>query len=504
MPVDVEYARRGAVSIAFQAIGSGPLDIIFGAGLVSHLDLLWGDPRATDFLRGLGAMGRLLLFDKPGTGLSDPVAGPTTVEQRSEDFLAVLDAAGSRRCVVVGFSEASTPALLLAASHPDRVEALVVLSGGPRMTVDPGFLPELGAHLDATLWRSLNRAAEHWGDGGFLADLSPFVRHSALYRRLAPSAERASASPGMARVLIESMRSYDVTAILPTIRVPTLVVHRTDELVPVQLGRYVAEHVPNARMDELPGDEHMVFFAAEDVLSSIASFVGGRPAERGRSNRRLVTVLFTDIVGSTAQAAGLGDQRWRNLLEQHDRLVTEEVDRHEGRVVKHLGDGMLAAFDRPALAIRCASGLHRRMHDLGLQLRSGIHTGECELIGDDLAGIAVHVGARVAGIAQPGETLVTSTVRDLVLGSGVEFIERGVHVLEGVPQSWALSAVQCDRSRDQVPAVTATPAEAALSPPPSSSMRVADHVVLQLAARVPGLTRGALRVANRVTRTRLS
>ncbi|MFN2582519.1 MAG: alpha/beta fold hydrolase, partial [Candidatus Dormibacteria bacterium] len=312
MAVDVQYAMRGEVCIAYQAVGSGPVDIIFGAGLVSHLDLLWADPRATDFLRALMAMGRLLVFDKPGTGLSDPVVGRPTVEQRVDDYLAVLDAAGSKRAVVIGFSEASVPGFLLAATHPERVEAFACVSGGASLIAGPSSPPGLHERLEHTIWAALNRAARNWGNGHFLMELSPFVRGSALYRRLAPSAERASASPGMARMIIESNRTYDVTDALASVRVPTLVMHHRDELVPVELARFAAERVEGAQYVELPGAEHMLFFDAEPVLSTLERFVGGKPATHAGSNRKLVTILFTEIVNSTAMAACIGDQAWRS------------------------------------------------------------------------------------------------------------------------------------------------------------------------------------------------
>ena len=496
--IDIDYARRGDVSIAYQVVGDGPVDIILGVGLVSHLDLIWADPRAAEFLRSLAAMGRLLLFDKPGTGLSDPVVGPPTVEERAEDFLAVLDAAGSGRAVVVGFSEASTPALLFAATHPDRVEGLIPLSGGARLTTSPTYLPEIEPVMEGVMWRELWRACDHWGDGHFLMELSPFVRRSAVYRRLAPSIERSCASPGMARAMIRAMRSYDVTHVLETIRTPTLIIHRTDEWVPVQNSRYLAEHIIGSQYTELPGDEHMVFFDSDGPLAAIGEFVGGSKPVRSGRDRRLATVLFSDIVDSTTSAAELGDEKWCALLAQHDRSVADEIDRHDGRLVKRLGDGVLASFDRPMLAIRCGLALRDRAADLGISLRIGVHTGECEVVADDLAGIAVHVGSRIASLAQTNEVLVSSTVRDLVFGSGVEFAERGGHELKGVPGTWSVYAVVDDKSRDQRPVQQASPEEAALTPGPDVALRPVDKAILRVASHAPGLTRRALAISGRV------
>ena len=498
MAVDVEYARRGDISIAYQAIGDGPVDIIFGAGLTSHLDLLWGDPDAATFLRRLSSLGRLLLFDKPGTGLSDPVVGLPTVEQRVEDFLAVLDAAGSRRAVVIGFSEAATPATLLAATHPDRVEALVFLSGFPRAVCDEEFFPELTTYGETVWWRMLWHCAEHWGDGTMLLTLSPRMRDKALYRRLAPSIERASASPGMARAIITAMRSYDVTGVLDAVRVPTLVMHRADEFISPAPAQWAAEQISGARFVSLPGAEHMCFFAGDDIVDNIERFIGGAPARPASTNRKLTTVLFTDIVASTASAAESGDDRWRSVLVEHDRMASEEIERHEGTLVKTTGDGVFASFDRPILALRCALSIAKRAADLGVQVRAGAHTGECEVVENDLAGIAVHIGARIAAMAGPDEVLVSSTTKEIVYGSGIEFESRGEHELKGVPGSWMIHAVVSDRSKDQRPAFQATAAEASETPAPSTAMKPLDRAMVAFANRTPALSRASIKVLGRI------
>ncbi|HVQ48418.1 MAG TPA: alpha/beta hydrolase, partial [Mycobacterium sp.] len=264
MTVDVEYAHRGDISIAYQAIGDGPVDIILGAGLVSHLDLLWADPHATAFLRRLASMGRLLLFDKPGTGLSDPVAGIPTVQQRADDFLAVLDAAGSRRAVVIGFSEACTPAILLAATHPERVEALIALSGVARITPTKDYLPGIEDRFEP-MWAMFRHSTERWGDGSMFQTLSPYARENTVYRRLAQNVERACASPGMARVMINALWDYDVTGVAGAVDVPTLVIHRTSEVLPIECARWTADAIPGAKMLELPGAEHMCWFNGDDI-----------------------------------------------------------------------------------------------------------------------------------------------------------------------------------------------------------------------------------------------
>lgn len=497
MTIDVQYADRGGINIAYQAVGDGDVDIIFAAGLVSHLELMWADPHATAFLSRLAELGRLILFDKPGTGLSDPVVGAPTVEQRAQDFLAVLDAASSKRAVVIGYSEASAPAALLAATYPHRVEGLVLLSGFPKAHATDDFLPHMEQRLNHELWAPLRHSAEHWGDGSLALVLSPWMRSSAVYRRLAPSIERACASPGMARTLIEAMWDYDVRTVLDAIAAPTRVIHRIDEYMPIELGRELAERIGGAELVELPGDEHIHFFDGEDVTEAIGSFIGGRPAARTRSSRALTTVLFTDIVDSTATAAAMGDDRWRALLARHDAVASEEVERHGGRLVKHLGDGLLATFERPLLSIRCARALVARAAELGVEIRAGIHTGECDVVGDDIAGIAVHIGARIATLGGPGEVVASSTVRDLVLGSGVHFADRGVHELKGVPGRWPVVAVADDDSADQAPQqdLEGEQRGAGAAVP---TMRRLDRAIVRAAGTVPWLTRPVLRAGGSI------
>jgi class 3 adenylate cyclase/pimeloyl-ACP methyl ester carboxylesterase len=495
MTVDVEYARRGDICIAYQAIGDGPVDIIFGAGLVSHLDLMWADPYATEFLRRLASIGRLLLFDKPGTGLSDPVAGVPTVQQRADDFLAVLDAAGSRRAVVVGFSEAATPAILLAATHPERVEALIGMSGFPRIAPTDEFIPGTEDRFDR-MWRTIRHSAEQWGDGSMFHTLSPYARESTVYRRLAPNVERACASPGMARVMINSMWDYDVTGVVDTVDVPTLLIHRTADVVPVECSRWMADAIAGAKMLELPGAEHMCYFNGDDILAGIEDFVGGS-APRGPISRKLVTVLYTDIVESTARAVEMGDEHWSTVLAAHHAAVRDQVERHDGALIKTMGDGVLATFDRPTLAVRCALAISRHAGEEGVQVRAGVHAGECEVTEHDISGIAAHIGSRIMALAGPAEVFVSATVRDLTFGSGVEFESRGEHELKGVPGKWSVHAVVADRREDQRPASQATPEQAALTPAPIATMKVTDRALVGVANRAPRLSRFTLRTFSR-------
>jgi class 3 adenylate cyclase/pimeloyl-ACP methyl ester carboxylesterase len=494
--VDVEYARRGDICIAYQVIGDGPVDIIFGAGLVSHLDLMWADPYATEFLRRLASIGRLLLFDKPGTGLSDPVAGVPTVQQRADDFLAVLDAAGSRRAVVIGNSEAAPPAVLLAATHPERLEALIAVSSGPpRFTVGDDFLPG-NEHRFEPMCAMLRHSADHWGDGTLLQGLSRYARENLLYRRLAPNVERACASPGMAKVMINALWAYDVTSAANAVDVPTLVIHRTGDICPIEAARWTADAIAGAKMLELPGAEHICWFNGDDVLAGIEDFVGGS-APRGPITRKLVTVVYTDIVESTARAVDMGDERWAALLAGHHAAVRDQVERHDGRLIKTMGDGVLAIFDRPTLAVRCALAISRHAGEEGVQVRAGVHAGECEVTDEDISGIAAHIGARIMALAGPTEVLVSATVRDLVFGSGVEFEARGEHELKGVPGRWSVHAVVADRGEDQRPASHASPEQAALTPSPMETMNVADRALVGVANRAPRLSRFTLRMLSR-------
>jgi class 3 adenylate cyclase/pimeloyl-ACP methyl ester carboxylesterase len=447
---------------------------------------LWADPYATAFLRELASIGRLLLFDKPGTGLSDPVVGMPTVQQRADDFLAVLDAAGSRRAVIIGNSEACTPAILLPATHPERVEALIAMCGAPRITPSNDFIPGT-EHRFEQMWAMIRNSTENWGDGSMFHTLSPYSRENAVYRRLAPNVERACASPGMARVMLNAMWDYDVTGATDAVDVPTLVIHRTGDVIPVECARWTADAIAGAKLLELPGAEHMCFFNGDDILSGIEDFVGGS-APRGPFSRKLVTVLYTDIVESTARAVEMGDERWSTLLATHHAAMRDQVERHDGTLIKTMGDGVLATFDRPTLAVRCALAISRHAGDEGVQVRAGVHAGECEVTEADISGVAAHIGARIMALAGPGEVLVSATVRDLVFGSGVEFEARGEHELKGVPGRWSVHHVVADRREDQRPASQATPEQAALTPSPVATMKAADRALVGVANRAPRLS----------------
>ncbi|MDF2093476.1 adenylate/guanylate cyclase domain-containing protein [Knoellia sp. 3-2P3] len=439
MEPQTRYARSGDLSIAYQVVGDGPHDVVLAPGFVSHVELAWEQPALRRFLLRLAAFSRLLIFDKRGTGLSDPVAVAPTLEERADDLRAVMDAAGMERAAVLGVSEGGTMALMFAASHPERTSAIVLYGTWARLAVGPDY-PE---GVDPALLEDLVGLVDRWGTGVGLSAWAPSRAQDQQMREWWARLQRSSASPAMARALFASYADLDARCLLPTIQAPALVLHRRgDRLVPFAMGRYLAEHLPHATLVELPGDDHLFFVGDTDtVLDEIELFLTGtRPAQP--VDRLVTSVLFTDVVGSTALAADLGDQRWRELLEGFKDVVRREVERGGGRVVDFAGDGAMAAFDGPARAIRCGVALHKAVAPLALELRVGVHTGEVEhLPGGDLGGLAVHLAARVMGAAGAGEVLVSSTVRDLVVGSGIGFTPRGTRTLKGIPGEWALLAV---------------------------------------------------------------
>lgn len=435
MTPQTRYAKSGEVSIAYQVVGDGPIDLVFVPGFVSHLDLQWVDPRVARFLDKLSSFSRLIMFDKRGTGLSDPVASPASLEDRMDDVRAVMDAVGSERAALFGLSEGGPMSVLFAATYPERTEALILCGTFPTGAVDDN---------PAGSWRGkYNRmleAIEHWGEGRTLALLAPGAdsEHDRIARGVL---ERSAASPQMARTLIEMLVEIDVRDVLPSVKVPTLVLHREEEFIPVACGRYLAEHIDGAKLVVLAGTDHIPFFGdADGYAEEIEEFLTGArhlPAP----DRVLTTVMFTDIVGSTERAAALGDSRWREVVSRHDELTRAELERYRAREVKTMGDGFLATFDGPARGIRCARAIADQVSTLGIQLRAGLHTGECELLGDDIGGMAVHIGARIGALAQADEVLVSGTIKDLVVGSGIEFDDRGVQELKGVPGEWRVFAV---------------------------------------------------------------
>ena len=437
---ETRYARSGDVSIAYQAFGEGDLDLVFVTGLACHVELVWEHEASRRLLEGLGSFARVMMFDRRGSGLSDPVSEAPTLEVRMDDVRAVMDAAGSQRAALLGISEGVPMCLLFAATYPQRVQALVCYGGTARATYAPDYP---WAHTaDALTEASAEWLAPYWGDGSLVEVTAPSQADNPEVRAFIGRMSRATASPGMIWTLTQMFMATDVRDVVPSVDVPTLVLHRRrDRLVNVRHGRWLAEHLPNARLVELEGDDHDPRYERLDEwLDEVQEFLTGTRAER-LPERTLATVLFTDIVDSTRTATELGDRRWRDVLEAHQREVRGALARFGGREVKSTGDGFLATFDGPARAIRCAREVVASCAQWGIRIRAGLHTGECEVIGEDIAGIAVHIAARVSAQAGPGEVLVSRTVKDLVAGSGIQFSDRGTHTLKGVSDRWQLHAV---------------------------------------------------------------
>jgi len=437
MVAPIRYARSGDVHIAYRIFGDGPRDIVLIPGTLSHVELLWEVPSNEHLLKRLTAFARVIVFDKRGQGLSDRVA-EQTLEERTGDVRAVMDAAGSERATIYGWSEGGPMCLMFAATYPERTSALVLYGTFASMRNEPWGVSR--EQID----QFLGQLDNHWGEGVLLLLNAPSRRNDQAFLQRFARIERAAASPGAVLTLMRANYEIDVRNLLPAIRVPTLILHRAgDELVPVRAGRYLAEHIPGAKYAEIPGTDHMVVDQeTQDIIADqIQEFITGE-RRRLEPDRVVATVMFTDIVGSTQRAAEVGDGRWRELRGSWHSVMRKELAVFRGREVDTAGDGLLATFDGPARAIRCACSVRERVHALGLQVRTGLHTGECEVVGDGVVGIAVHIGARIAAMAGPDEVLVSSTVRDLVAGSGLKFVDRGTHSLKGVPGDWRLFVVQ--------------------------------------------------------------
>jgi class 3 adenylate cyclase len=435
-----QYARSGDTAIAYQVVGEGPLDVVYVPTWISHIEHYWEDPTIERFFNRLTRFARLILFDRRGSGLSDPIHGPATLEEQMDDVVAVMTAAGSERAALFAQLEGAMMASLFAATYPERTAALLLYAplAHPTRTDDiPWALaPDERAQL-------VEEMVAHWGEGRGLERIAPSRAQDTQLREWFARLERLAASPGTARAQTELVGDTDVRHVYATIGVPTLVMARPDaQMIDVRHAQYIAERVPGARLLEVPGeDTYLTAGDWETLADEVEEFLTG--ARRARDpDRVLATVLFTDIVESTARAAELGDQRWRELLESHATASRREIARYGGRVVKSVGDGFLAVFDGPARAIRSASAIVASAPQLGIDVRAGLHTGEVEVMGDDVGGLAVHLGARIVGRAGPAEVLVSQTVKDLVVGSGIAFAERGEHELRGVPGRWRLYVAQ--------------------------------------------------------------
>ena len=436
---ETRYARNGDLHIAYQVFGEGELDVVLVNGFVTQVELVWEHEPFAKALERVASFARVINFDRRGSGLSDPVAEAPTLEQRMDDVRAVMDAAGSERAALVGISEGVSMSLLFAATYPDRVQALVCCGGMARSTEDVDY--PWAAPAEALLESGVEFVLPHWGEGAMIDLAAPSQVDNPESRAFFARMERASASPGMLGSLAQMFIDIDVRDVVPSVHAPTLILHRRhDRLVNVRNGRWLAEHLPNARLVEIPGDDHIFWYESPELaLGEMQEFLTGTHYTPD-PERKLATVVFTDIVDSTRTATEFGDRRWREVLERHQGTVRAALGSFNGREVKTIGDGFLATFDGPARAIHCARAILDSSEDLGIRVRAGVHTGECEVMGDDIGGIAVHIAARVSALAGPNEVLVSRTVKDLVAGSGIEFSDRGTHTLKGVADTWQLYA----------------------------------------------------------------
>lgn len=435
------YADSGGVKIAYQVVGDMEMDLVFVPGFVSNIDTDWYRPGFTDYVERFTSFCRLIMFDKRGTGVSDPIDGVPTLEQRMDDVRAVMDATGSERAVLNGWSEGAPMSLLFAATYPERISALVLYGAMARSTGAPDY--PYAAPAEA-LMESAALFSPYWGEAAYLEMFAPSVLDRPEALEAWAQRERLGATPDQIAKLYLMFLDIDVRHVLPTIQVPTLLLHkRGDRVVSIHGARWMAKQIPGARLVEFPGIDHAVVEGGEDpapIYDEIEEFLTGtKPVHE--PDRVLATVMFTDIVGSTARDAELGDRRWRDLLEAHHRTIRTELERFRGTEVKTTGDGFLAKFDGPARAIRCGQAVIEGVRSLGLEVRVGLHSGEIEIVGPDVAGIAVHIASRVGRLAGPGEVLVSETVKGIVAGSGITFEERGEHELKGVPDRWRLFAV---------------------------------------------------------------
>jgi class 3 adenylate cyclase len=516
-----QYAQCGELNLAYQVVGEGDVNVVLVPSFISHIEFWWAHPAAKSFFDRVASFSRLLIFDKAGTGLSDPVPGVPTLEERAAEIEAVMDAAGMERATIFGLSEGGPMAIFFSATRRERTEALVLFDTYPTMSVGtkPPSLRDFADRAvsmddvqrravelelrdeeipsEAQLERgrrTVRHVLEDWGEGKVLKAFVPHQGDEAQLGLL----ERLCASPGMAQATLTSAMRLDVTDLLASVDVPTLLVHARDDLaVPVQFSRFMARRIPDARLLEVEGEDHAPWFSSPDEIAGEIEQLLTGARHVPKPDRVLATVLFTDIVGSTERAAQLGDARWRALLEYHDELTRRQVAEFGGTAVKSTGDGQLATFAGPAAAIRCTEALRDALTREGIPIRAGLHTGEIERIGEDVGGLGVHLAARVCAEAAPGEILVSRTIRDLVVGSGLAFEDRGSHRLRGVPGDWQLLAVAPEDSSGGEEERQLAQIETA---GPRSAQRPVDRFAAAVARRAPGALRTAIRLDPRYRR----
>jgi class 3 adenylate cyclase len=438
---EIRYAKNGDVHIAYQVLGDGPIDIVVVPGFTNHLELMWENPAAAALWQRVASFARLILMDKRGTGLSDRVPNNElpNLEQRMDDVRAVMDSAGSERAGLLSFWEGGTMCVLFAATYPERTHGLILFATPMAFRRSPDYPWAIDDEQNEAFIKTVS---DRWGRGEVYSSLAPSLAHDPHAQRWFGRVERMGASPGAVAALWRMNLELDARDLLPAVRVPTLVLHRRDDpMLPIEASRYLADRIPGAKLVELEGGDHLPWVGDVDSLvREVRTFLTG-PQQEAFVDRVLATVLFMDIVGSTQRAAEVGDASWRAQLDGFYDGMRRTLERYRGQEVNTTGDGFLARFDGPARAIKCAEEISSNSSQMGMAVRAGLHTGECELRGDDIGGIAVHIGSRIADRAGAGEILVSSTVKDLVAGSGIEFRDRGEETLKGVPGSWHIYSV---------------------------------------------------------------
>lgn len=439
MVPETKYAKSGNVNIAYQVVGNGPIDLILVMGWVSNLEYSWEEPSLNNFLTRLSSFARLIIFDKRGTGLSDRASQLPTLEQRMDDVRAVMDAAGSKRAALFGVSEGGPMCVLFATTYPERTSALIIYGSYAKRVWDPEYP---WAPTPEQRQKVYTAVEEQWGGPVDIETLAPSAINDERFKNWWATYLRRSASPGDAVALLRMNTEADIRDILPIINVPSLILHRSNDMdMNIEEGRYIARNIRGAKFIELEGADHLPWVGNyEKLLDEVELFLTGSLKDV-ESERILATVLFTDIVGSTTKANELGDTRWSYLLKIHNDLVRKDIERYRGKEIVHTGDGIFATFDGPARAIRCACAIRDTVRQLGIEIRAGLHTGECELMGTNVGGIAVHTGARVMSKAGDGEVWVSGTVKDLVAGSGIQFESKGKFSLKGISGEWELLRV---------------------------------------------------------------